>query len=276
LIAADGANSIVRSHYFPHAQTLDQGFSSIYMLIEAIAGGTASPPHFNELANGTAAFYSWGSYATNIIFPEGKDRLTLALNFDHKTGSRVWRAHDLMPNVPWSAIDPAVKKSIAKTMARDTPAYDFVMEKALDLVVDWNAPTVYSWDMRDSDPLDQPYAPDANIVFLGDSVRAFLPTIGMGASLAIEDAQWLGTQLGNYLKDSNVLAGDDLRNKVFEPYREARSEIWRDLIDRARIGARNFINQHEMKHFEQASMVPTPIGKAIAHSLESTRRTLGV
>jgi salicylate hydroxylase len=278
MIAADGANSVARRQYFPHATTLDRGFSSIYMLVEAKKGDTRIPKHFLDLANGTFNFYSHGKFASSIIFPEGRDRLTLALNFDHATASQVWRQHGLTPDVEWSDMPVEVKKSIARTMARDTPAYDGLMAKALELIEDWNSPAIYAWEMRDSDALDEPYAPDANIVFVGDSARAFLPTIGMGASLAIEDAEWLGTRLGTYLSSSTptTISLNDIREKVFVPYLEARRDTWLDLLDRARMAARNNIDQKSMNRYEAAAFVPTEIGKKVVHAVEQVRRSLNL
>jgi salicylate hydroxylase len=278
LIAADGAKSVARRQYFPHATTLDRGFSSIYMLVEADDGDANVPEHFRDLANGTVVFYSHGKFASNIIFPEGRNRLTLALNFDHATASQVWRDHGLTPDTKWPGIPVETKKSIARTIAQDTPAYDGVMENALDLVKDWNGPSIYEWEMRDSDALVEPYAPDANIVFVGDSARAFLPTIGMGASLAIEDAQWLGTCLGEYLcnRSEAKTSLHDIREKVFVPYLEARRDTWVDLLDRARIAARNNIDQASMHRYEVAPFIPTQIGKSVVHAVEVARRSLGL
>lgn len=282
VIAADGANSVVRSQYFPNAKTLDRGFSSIYMLIQAneddAEKNVSVPTHFRALANGHMNFYSHGKIATNIIFPEGRDRMTLALNFDHATASQVWRDHGLTPDTAWQDIAVDTKKSIARTIARDTPAYDGLMADALSLVKDWEGPFVYQWQMRDSDVLAEPYAPDANIIFVGDAVRAFLPTIGMGASLAIEDAEWLGTRLGQHLSAQSAPenALQSIRSSVFLPYVQARQSTWDDMLDRARMAARNFIDHPSMERFEVAPFVPTPIGKNVMHTIESVRRSLSI
>jgi salicylate hydroxylase len=278
VVAADGANSVARGQYFPHAKTLDRGFSSIYMLIQAREDDAVVPVHFRELANGYMNFYSHGHFSTNIIFPEGRDRMTLALNFDHATASRLWRDHGLTPDTKWPDIPVNIKKLIAQMIAEDTPAHGGVMADALNLVKDWNGPSIYQWEMRDSDLLEEPYAPDANIVFVGDSTRAFLPTIGMGASLAIEDAEWLGTNLGNYLSNcmKNQTSLDNIRHEVFLPYLEARQSTWVDLLDRARMAARNFIDHATLQRFEVAPFIPTPIGKNIVHTIEAVRRNLSV
>lgn len=276
VVAADGANSVARQHYFPHMDTIDRGFSSIYMLIEAPENATQAPVHFRRLANGPTVFFALGRFSTNIIFPEGRGRLTLALNFDHQTASRLWRENGLTPNAPWPTIPAEIKKAIARQLSHDTPICDGFMAKALDLVADWEAPTIYHWRMRDSDPLWEPYAPDANVVFVGDSVRAILPTIGMGASLAIEDAEWLGARLGAHLSTVTETPLRHLRRKVFKPYHEARRGVWADLVDRARMGTSNFIGQSDMKRFEYASLVPTTVGKNLVHAVEAAGRQFGV
>ena len=277
VIAADGANSMARKQYFAQAVTLDRGFSSIYALIQAAPDQTP-PPHFCQLANGEMNFYSHGDLSTNIIFPQGKNRMALALNFEHAAAIKLWRSHGLSPDIKWADLAVDTKKAIAKEIANDTPAYDNVMANALDLVKDWNGPTIYEWQMRDSNVLPEPYAPDANIVFVGDSVRAFLPTIGMGASLAIEDAEWLGTCMGNYLS-GRIKSGkplSDIRQAVFQPYVDARKSTWDDLLDRARMAARNFIDHDTMQRFESAAFVPTPVGKSVVHAVEAVRRNLKI
>jgi len=201
----------------------------------------------------------------------GRNRLALALTFDHPTGHRLWRNHGLSPDTPWRAIPAAIKQAIAQTLAENTPVHERVMEAAVSLVEDWNNPNVYLWRMRDSDPLPHPFAPDCNLVLAGDSCHGFLPTIGMGASLAIEDAERLGWRLGNYLRQLDDLPPSraNLVAEVFEPWAKERRPVWEDLMQRARAAAQNWIGQSERRGFALAPYVPTRIGSAAVGALES-------
>src|SRR5262249_52081164 len=139
-----------------------------------------------------------------------------------------------------------------------------------DLVDDWNSPRVYLWPMYDSDPLPHPQAPDCNLVLVGDACHAFLPTIGMGASLAIEDAERLGSRLGDYLRQGgDIPAGQmGVAAKVFEPWARERRPVWDDLMRRARAAAQNWVAQSQRRRFTVAPFVPTRIGSAVVGAAE--------
>ncbi|HEX8575557.1 MAG TPA: FAD-dependent monooxygenase [Flavobacterium sp.] len=53
--------------------------------------------------------------------------------------------------------------------------------------------------MRDSDVATRPYNQYGNVIMIGDAAHAITPTIGMGASLAIEDAEILGHKLSEQI-----------------------------------------------------------------------------
>lgn len=277
VVATDGANSVIRKQYFPQAGTQDRGFSAIYLLIAPETPARELPADFVALANGPLVHFARGDKATNIFFPQGRNRMTIALNFDHETGERIWRSHALKPGTPWKDIPAQTKKAIALTLARDTPSHDDVMARALELVPDWNSPHVYQWHMRDSDPLEAPYAPDCNLVLVGDSCHAFLPTIGMGASLAIEDGQILGSALGRYLetRKDRPIGELALRQGVFEPFVRDRRATWNDLMERARAAVINFTGQDERSRFRRAPYVPTRIGSGLVGIVEDIAEKVG-
>jgi salicylate hydroxylase len=271
VIACDGVRSVARAQYFPDAGPIDRGFSAIYFLVEGDANDPRTPESFSDVANGRASEIVLGSFVTGALFPQGRNRLTIALAFDHATRDRLWREHGLSQETPWQAMTAATKAAIAQTLARDTPVHDGLTEQALKLVDDWNSPRVYLWAMHDSDPLPHPYARDCNLVLVGDSCHAFLPTIGMGASLAIEDAEQLGARLGHYLRQLGDTATPtaSLADEVFEPWARDRRRIWNDLTRRARAAADNWRGQSERRRFAVAPFVPTRMASAVVGVIET-------
>jgi salicylate hydroxylase len=278
VIACDGVRSAARSQYFPAAKPMDRGFSAIYFLVEGDPNEPRTPKSFATVANGRSSEIVLGSFVTSALFPQGRNRLTIALAFDHATRDRMWREHGLPPDTSWQDITADTKAAIARTLARDTPVHDGLMEHALELVDDWNSPQVYLWAMHDSDPLPHPYAYDCNVVLVGDSCHAFLPTIGMGASLAIEDAEQLGTRLGRYLGQlgETPVATPDLIDEVFEPWARDRRPVWRDLTRRARAAADNWKGQSGQRRFTVAPFVPTRVGSAVVGAMEGLAERIGI
>lgn len=263
VIACDGANSLARRQYFPQARSFDRGFSAIYLLVEGGQPGT--PAAFAEVANGSASEIVMGTSVTGALFPQGNNRLTITLGFGHPVKDRLWREHGLTRDTPWQDIPVATKSAIAQKLAQNTPVHDGLMEQALALIDDWGSPRVYLWAMRDSDPLRRPYAPDCNVVLVGDACHAFLPTIGMGASLAIEDAELLGSRIGTFLQRHGQTA---LAAEVFEPWAAERTPVWNDLMRRARGAARNWAGEGSRRRFELWPFVPTRIGSAAVRGVE--------
>jgi salicylate hydroxylase len=191
LVAADGVHSVVRKAFFPAwAHTTDRGFSCLYALIEA--PGADAPPHFAEVANGGRSELILGRMSTTTLFPLGKDRVAVGIGFDHATRDRLWREEGLAPGQAWTAIPAERKRALALRLAADAPLYDGLVARLFERhVPDWDSYRLYLWAMRDSDPLPTPFAEACNVAVIGDAAHAFMPTIGMGASLAIEDAERL-------------------------------------------------------------------------------------
>lgn len=268
VLACDGAHSLARRKYFPRAGSFDRGFSAIYLLVEGDPQLPSTPAAFADVANGNASEIVMGSFVTSALFPQGRNRLTIALGFGHQTKNRLWREHGVSEGTAWQAIPANTKTAIATTLAQDTPIHDGLMEQALRLVDDWDSPRVYLWAMRDSDPLRHPYAPDCNVVLVGDACHAFLPTIGMGASLAIEDAELLGSRVSAFLERSRPHQAP-LVAEVFEPWARQRTPVWNDLMRRARGAARNWVGEGSRQRFELWPFVPTRIGSTAIRALET-------
>ncbi len=268
LVAADGSRSAVRAACFPEqAAVHDRGFSIVYALADGRDRPEAAlPAGFAATASAGAVRFSRGSRATTAWFPAGDRRLTLALGVDHATRDRLWSEHGVA-GTPWADVPGAVRHELARRIAADTPGRDGLLGAALDLVGDWAGPDTYLWEMRDSDPLPHPYSADLPVVLLGDAAHAFLPTIGMGASLAIEDAEALGALVGRHLRTGT----GSLREDVLVPFGRARYPVWDDLMGRARAAVVNWLHDGPDRGFVLFPHVPTRLGSATVRAYERLR-----
>ena len=271
LIAADGVQSIARKTFFPDfAKTYDRGFSCIYMLVEA--RGESTPAHFQRLANGGRSELFMGSFSTMTMFPLGQERLALGIGFDHATRDRLWAEVGLAGDVPWPKIDATRKRAIALRLASDVPAHDSLFVKLLSAFVpDWDSYKIYLWGMKDSDPLPTPYVSSANVAIIGDAAHAFMPTIGMGASLAIEDAEMLAARLAAVARRyaDRAQSRRALKEEVFVPFTRARLPVWNDLMYRARWAAQsNFLHQGARGRFSIAPQIPGFIPSRMVGAME--------
>jgi salicylate hydroxylase len=278
LIAADGISSVARRSLWPaESEINDRGFSCIYMLIEGTPYN--APPGFMARANGGRSELIMGSFSTMTLFPLAKGRLALGIGFDHATRQWLWAEHGLAPDAAWPDIAPETKKAIAVRLTKDARSQNDVLVKALDLVPDWNSYKIYLWAMRDTDPLPQPYASSANIVVLGDAAHAMLPTIGMGASLAIEDGEALAVRIAELLGtgvDAEAFRAQ-LQQQVFEPFTDARFPVWADLVQRARTAAKsNFISVNRRKRFAIGPQIPNALASKVVTRLEWLADRLGI
>jgi 2-polyprenyl-6-methoxyphenol hydroxylase-like FAD-dependent oxidoreductase len=271
LVAADGVNSLARATFFPNQAVLHpRGFGIVYVLADATGvPDHALPPGFLDVADGPVIRFMRGSFATTVWFPAGRRRATLALGADDPSRARLWAEEGLAPDTPWTELPGPVRERLARRIAADTPGSGGFFPGALDLVADWTSPDVYLWSMRDSDPLPQPYAPHAPIVLLGDAAHAFLPTIGMGASLAIEDAEVLADLLASHLRAGG--GRDLLRRRVLVPFGKRRHPVWNDLMTRARAAVTNWRHETVDQGYVLSPFVPTRFGSAAMRGYERLR-----
>lgn len=279
LVAADGVQSLVRRTWFPdHAQIHDRGFSCIYLLVEA--HGDLAPTAFTRLANGNRSEIFMGSFSTMTVFPMGKNRLAVGIGFEHAVRDRLWREQGLEPSVDWTSMPGPSKRGIALRLAADIPVHDGLFTRLFEtLVPDWNHKKIYLWKMRDTDPLQVPFAEHSNVVVIGDAAHAFMPTIGMGASLAIEDAEMLAARMAAVARQSvdNQAARRSLRTGAFAPFARDRVPVWNDLMFRARwAGRSNFLNQGTRRRFAIAPQIPGLLPSRIMGAVEWTADRLGV
>jgi len=266
IVGCDGVNSITRKKLFPDEATIyDRGFSCIYMLLEGTTEN--APMGFMSMANSSRSELIMGHFSTMTLFPLGKGRLALGIGFDHATKNRIWQEHKLDRLSDWKDLPASIKKSIAVYLSTDADIYDGMLVKALDLIPDWNSYKIYLWAMRDSDALERPWREDGNAVLLGDSAHAIMPTIGMGASLAIEDAEALARLIADFVQTCTEIDNfrQEVARTVFEPFTTSRHPIWVDLIYRARRAAiSNFIDVGNRKRFAIGPQIP---GKALSRTI---------
>lgn len=279
LIAADGVQSIVRRTWFPNFATLhDRGFSCAYFLVEA--RGPIAPAGFSDLANGGRSELWMGSFSTMTVFPMGHDRLAIGVGFDDATRDRLWAEQGLSPSTPWTEMTANQRRAVALRLAADVPIRDGLFTRLFEsFVPDWTSTKVYLWKMRDSDPLPVPFTAAPNIVVVGDAAHAFMPTIGMGASIAIEDAERVAACISAVARrHTNAdAARRALRAEAFEVFARERVAVWNELMFRARwAGRNNFHNQRERRRFAIAPMVPGYLPSRLVGAAEWAADRLGL
>lgn len=147
------------------------------------------------------------------------------------------------------------------------------------MIPDWYDRKIYVWSMHDTNPLPQPFPAAANLIAIGDAAHAILPSIGMGASLAIEDgetlAEWLAKTVTAHGTQPDFL--EMIPELVFYPYTEARYLIGDDLIGRARKTAdHNFINAGTRKRFATGPQIPKKGLSKIVIAIETVADELGI
>ncbi len=277
LIVCDGSFSTARKQFFPNsAEKTDRGFSCIYMLIEAKDINNVSED-FLALANGGRSELIMGTISTMTLFPLGKNRLAYGIGFDHNVKESIWKSLDLAPSTHWKDIDTNIKKKIAQKLVGDTTPHDKMYVEALDHVEDWDSYKIYLWKMADTNALTKPYLDEANLILIGDASHAIMPTIGMGASLAIQDAELLTQRLASLLK--STASREDflskLQSDVFKKYAEERVPVWEELVRRARVAAKeNFIDVKNKKRFAIGPQIPNNNLSKVISTIEEGLRVL--
>lgn len=279
IIACDGSFSTVRRQFFPdQAEKKDQGFSCIYMLLEAADPSTAND-RFLNLANGGTSQIIMGHHSTLTLFPLGKNRLAYGIGFDHATKGHLWAEQGLDAEAEWKSIAPNTRRRIAQRLTDDACPHDSLYTEALEHVDDWASYKIYLWKMQDTDPLVSPTAPGLNAVLIGDAAHAILPTIGMGASLAIEDAEQLGRDVARLVDRASSPSAfrTDFRASVAHPYAKARVPVWVELVRRARLAAKeNFVDQQFRKRFAIGPAIPNDALSRIVSAVETAVRRVGL
>jgi salicylate hydroxylase len=213
-----------------------------------------------------------GSLSTMTVFPMGHDRLAIGIGFEHATRDLLWAEQGLAPAQEWGSIKAAQKKAIALRFAHDVPVKDSMFARLFEsFTPDWDSYKLYLWSMKDSDPLQIPYVMSTNTVVIGDAAHAFMPTIGMGASLAIEDAERLAARIAEvaHRYGDPARSRQALRAEAFAPFGRERVPVWNDLMYRSRWAGRgNFFRQRERRRFSIAPMIPGYVPSRVMGAIE--------
>jgi salicylate hydroxylase len=258
VVAADGIHSVARKALFlTETEIFDRGFSCIYMLVEGT--DETAPNGFMDFANSGRSELIMGNYSTMTLFPLGNGRLAFGIGFDHATKAWLFQEHGLAPDAEWPKLSPEIKKAIAVRLTEDARIYEGMLVKALDLIPDWNSYKIYLWAMRDANPLQTPWSNKSNVIVIGDAAHAIMPTIGMGASLAIEDGEALAAGIATVVSRTKSREGfrREIPHHVFKPFTGARHTVWVNLIQRSRRAAiGNFIQVNKRKRFAIGPQIP--------------------
>lgn len=262
LIAAEGIGSVVRKDYFKHENYIhNRGFSCLYMLIEVPQD---APQHFKTFSNTGECYIVLGKRTSATFFPLGKNRFAVGIGFDEQVQAEIWNEAGVKSNLPWLELDVTQKEKIAELLATDCNFYDGLITQAFQWIPDWNSFKIYLWKMRDSDVATCPYNEYGNVIMIGDAAHAIMPTIGMGASLAIEDAEILGKQLSEQIR----LERPNYKS-AFEKFTSLRVPVWKDLMARARAGAElNFVGIRNKSRLSFGPQIPGRILWRIVAKIE--------
>lgn len=262
LVAADGIGSVVRKDYFKNENYIhSRGFSCLYMLIEVPQD---APEHFKTFSNTGECWIVLGKTTTATFFPMGKNRFAVGIGFDDQVQSEMWRSAGVNPDKTWTDLDVLQKQKIAALLATDCSFQNGMLTQAFQWIPDWNSFKIYLWKMRDSDVATRPHNEYGNIIIIGDAAHAIMPTIGMGASLAIEDAETLARQLADQIGQ-----GQPNFKNALEKYALARAPVWEDLMARARAGAKlNFIGIRNKSRLSVGPQIPGRILWKIVAKIE--------
>ncbi|GAB3740301.1 FAD-dependent oxidoreductase [Spirosoma lituiforme] len=266
LIAADGISSLVRREYFKNKNYIhNRGFSCLYMLIEVPNEG---PRHLKDFANTGECWIVLGKSTTATFFPLGKDRFAVGIGFDDQVQAEIWRSVGADLNQTWADLDVSLKQTIAELLATDCSFQDNMLTQAFQWIPDWNSLKIYLWKMRDSDVATRPYNEHGNIIMIGDAAHAIMPTIGMGASLAIEDAEMLARHISDRLRQGKLNG-----KSAVETYSSVRVPVWKELMDRARAGARlNFVGVRHKSRFALGPQIP---GRVVWRAVTAIEELIG-
>ncbi|WP_020660978.1 FAD-dependent oxidoreductase [Amycolatopsis benzoatilytica] len=260
VIGADGANSRVRAQLLPEAKRVDTGIRTIIGKYPLTAETRGLLPE--RLA--TAPTYvlppaGCGMFTAPHEFPEASENdESAALDpvlFDN-TGSYVmWsygaRAHRFPADL--SELDvPGLRALMLERVRGWHPAFGTLVEGSLE-------PTVAMLPISTSVPMDGWQT--GPVTLLGDAVHSMTPFRGIGANIALRDAQVLCR---------NLSRSGDVRAAVAAYEREMRTYAYRAVRDSAR-AADQFVSESRFARALSRSMIT-----AMGAGLKVRRRVRGV
>jgi len=198
LVGADGVNSQVRQALLPDARITDTG-------VLGIAGKVPLTGEFNEFdganmvsgPNGDGLFIARQEFASPQ-FPSNRSDLAEMGSekakdflFDNTKSYLFWAYSAEKESFPKIVTDPRVSPE---------QLFESVVEKIRpwhssfrNLIAHTDRSTVSLWKIRTSLPVE-PWTTNA-ITLLGDAIHSMTPFRGIGANIALQDAQVLGQKL---------------------------------------------------------------------------------
>lgn len=178
LVGADGIRSRVRKQYLPHAGTEEIG-------MRAVAGKLFLDEHDwvpRDLVE-----------RANLIVPTGRCGMFLASH----DGLGVTDADGVLfdnvrPYLMWAyaAQDLDLSGGLRDTVLREIDGWSPDLRR---IVASSHQETVSEWRIRSAKQVDR--WPSTNITLLGDAIHAMTPMRGIGANIALRDAQVLAREL---------------------------------------------------------------------------------
>jgi salicylate hydroxylase len=215
LIAADGANSRVRTQYLPEARRVDTG-------IRAIAGKlpltdetrTWLPHSMQEGANNVLPPSGCGMFMaphdlTDSLLSIKASESPPSRHLDNTTSYLMWAYAANASKYPCTEAELTRQdgKALKELAAKQTATWHPAIRKMVATTPD---ETVTLLTVRTSIPV-KPWKP-TNITLLGDAIHSMTPFRGIGANTALRDAQLLARNL------TRAAAGEQPLLKAIKDY----------------------------------------------------------
>jgi salicylate hydroxylase len=241
LIGADGANSKVRGQLLPHAHRIDTGISAIAGRFPWASGDLAP-----ELTR-----------RSNIVIPAGPGSMFTA-TWGGKDPYTFWAFADASKRFPDSAgqMDgKALRAWVLERMSGWAPGLRHLAGECdpatVNLVRVRSATPVKGWK---SGP----------VTLLGDAIHHMTPMAGIGANIALRDADLLRRKL---IGASDVIAA--IREYEQEMLGYGFAAVRRSLRNAQQAGSSHRLARHGFRGFLRLAAAAPPIRKAMAAGLGS-------
>jgi salicylate hydroxylase len=198
LVAADGVNSSVRQQFLPHAQVVDTGITGIAAKVPL-----ASEFDRFEGANMILGTQSDGMFIARQEFEatrqaalhgiggnDGAAALHPGLLFDNTRSYIFWAYLTRRENYPQAIGDGLGPEVLLEIVSGRTSEWHPELRQ---LMAKSDPDTVAVWNIRTSVPLE--HWETRNITLLGDAIHSMTPARGIGANIALRDADLLRRKL---------------------------------------------------------------------------------
>jgi len=250
LVGADGGGSRVRGQYLPHARRVDTG-------IEAIAGKLSLdeetlawlPRRLSDGANLMIPPPGYGFFLAPHKLVEtvrddgiGGNDETLAHDgvlFDNTTSYLMWAFAASPGRYPIGVSLPDMNgKELRELVAEMVSGWHPALRR---VVADSDPGTVSLLPIRSSEPV--PEWPSSNITLIGDAIHSMTPMKGIGANVALRDAELL---CGNLIA---VARGERPLVDAIADYERQMREYGYKAVRESLRGAQQFVSESRTARF---------------------------